>query len=77
MAQSQLKVNTTTTTQLRIEGHFDEIWTKFCNILRYGMNVVIILQSTNEYYRKIISKSARKMDLYHAMVLWNHGIMAS
>ena len=29
--------------------------------------VVIILKSTNEYYRKIISKIGRKMDLYPAM----------
>ena len=28
---------------------------------------VIILKSTNEYYRKIITKSGRKMDLYPAM----------
>ena len=34
-------------------------------------NAVIILKSTNEYYRKIISKSGRKMDLYPAMVKWN------
>ena len=32
------------------------------------LNVVIILKSTNEYYRKIISKSGRKMDLYPAML---------
>ena len=31
------------------------------------LNVVIILKSTNEYYRKIISKSGHKMDLYPAM----------
>ena len=29
---------------------------------------VIILKSTNEYNRKIISKSGRKMDLYPAMI---------
>ena len=32
------------------------------------LNAVIILKSTNEYYRKIISKSGYKMDLYPAMV---------
>ena len=31
------------------------------------LNVVIILKTTNEYYRKIISKSGHKMDLYPAM----------
>ena len=31
------------------------------------INAVIILKSTNEYYRKIISKSGPKMDLYPAM----------
>ena len=31
------------------------------------LNAVIILKSTNEYYRKIISKSGRKMNLYPAM----------
>ena len=31
------------------------------------LNAVIILKSTNSYYRKIISKSGRKMDLYPAM----------
>ena len=33
------------------------------------LNAVIILKSTNEYYRKIISKSGPKMDLYPAMGL--------
>ena len=32
-------------------------------------NAVIILKSTNEYYRKIISKSGRKMDLL--FLLWD------
>ena len=32
------------------------------------INAVIILKSPNEYYQKIISKSARKMDLYPAMI---------
>ena len=31
------------------------------------LNAVTILKSDNEYYRKIISKSGRKMDLYPAM----------
>ena len=31
------------------------------------LNAVIILKSTNKYYRKIISKGGRKMDLYPAM----------
>ena len=31
------------------------------------LNAVIILKSTNEYYRKIISKRGLKMDLYPAM----------
>ena len=33
------------------------------------LNAVIILKSTKEYYRKIISKSGHKMDLYPAMAL--------
>ena len=72
--------------QLRIKGHFGfhTFSTKFCNILKYGMNLkfetivqifrkiilqkaVIILKSANEYYRKMISKSGLKMDLYPAM----------
>ena len=32
------------------------------------VNAVMILESTNEYYRKNNSKSGRKMDLYPAMV---------
>ena len=36
------------------------------------LNAVIILKSFNEYYRKIISKSGRKMDLYPAMFLFLH-----
>ena len=36
------------------------------------LNAVIILKSTNEYYRKIISKSGLKMNLYPAMaVMWS------
>ena len=31
------------------------------------LNVVIISKNTNKYYRKIISKSGRKMDFYPAM----------
>ena len=31
------------------------------------LNVVSILKCTNEYYRKIISKCGRKMDLYPAL----------
>ena len=31
------------------------------------LNAVIILKSTNEYNRKIVSKSGRKMDLYPAL----------
>ena len=31
------------------------------------LNAVIILKSANEYYRKIISKSGSKMDLYPAL----------
>ena len=72
--------------QLRIEDHFGfrTFWKKFCNIMKYGMNLkfetiaqffrkiiqlltVVILESTSEYNRKIISKSGRKMDLYPAM----------
>ena len=61
---------------------------KFCNILKYGLNlkiesivqffrkiiqlnVVIILKSTNEYYRKIFSKSGSKKYLYPAIQLVN------
>ena len=32
------------------------------------LNAVIIFKSTNEYNRKIISKSGRKMDLYPALI---------
>ena len=32
------------------------------------LNAVIILKRSNEYYRKIISKSGHKMDLYPAMI---------
>ena len=32
------------------------------------LNAVIILKSTNEYNRKNISKSGRKMDLYPALM---------
>ena len=32
------------------------------------LDAVIILKSTNEYNRKIISKSGRKMDLYPATI---------
>ena len=89
-----IQINTSNKTelmQLRIEGRFGfrTFWTKFCNILKYGMNLkfetivqifrtiiqlnaVIILKSTNEYYRKIISKSGFKMDLYPAMRLSNY-----
>ena len=35
------------------------------------LNAVIILKSTNEYYRKIILKSGLKMDLYPAMYISN------
>ena len=31
------------------------------------LNAVVILKNANEYYRKGISKSSRKMDLYPAM----------
>ena len=31
------------------------------------LNVVVILKSTNEYYRKMTSKSGLKKDLYPAM----------
>ena len=34
---------------------------------------VIILKSSNKYYRKIISKSGRKMDLYPAMLHITNG----
>ena len=32
------------------------------------LNAVIIFKSTNEYYRKIISKCGCKMDLYPTMI---------
>ena len=38
------------------------------------LNIVIILKNTNEYYRKIISKSGLKMDLYPAM---NRGFLSN
>ena len=45
---------------------------KFENIVRIlrkiiQLNAVIFLKSTNEYFRKIISKSGCKMDLYPAL----------
>ena len=47
---------------------FETIVEIFRKILQ--LNAVIILKSTNEYYRNIFSKSVRKMDLYPAM---SHG----
>ena len=41
---------------------FEAIVQNFRKIIQ--LNAVLILESTNEYYRKIISKSGRKMDLY-------------
>ena len=38
------------------------------------LNAVIIWKSTDEYYRKIISKSGPKMDLYPAMNLLNNKV---
>ena len=45
---------------------FENIVQFFSKIIQ--PNAVITLKSTNEYYRKIISKSDRKMDLYPAML---------
>ena len=45
---------------------FETIVNFFRNIIQ--LNAVTILKSTNEYYRKIISKSGLKMDLYPAML---------
>ena len=45
---------------------FETIVQIFRKIIR--LNAVIILKSTNEYCRKIISKSGFKMYLYPAMV---------
>ena len=44
---------------------FENIVQIFRKIIQ--LNAVIILKSTNEYYRKIISKSGLKMDLYPAL----------
>ena len=44
---------------------FEIIVQIFRNIIQ--LNAVFILNSTSEYYRKIISKDDRKMDLYPAM----------
>ena len=46
-----------------------KVWNHCVQIFRkiIQLNAVIILKSTNKYYRKIISKSSRKMDLYPAM----------
>ena len=40
--------------QLRIEGHFGfrTFWTKFCNIIRYGMN--LNFETIVQFFRKII-----------------------
>ena len=52
---------------------FETIVQIFRKIIR--LNAVIILKSTNEYCRKIISKSGFKMYLYPAMIayakIWN------
>ena len=45
--------------------HFETIVQIFRKIIQ--LNVVNILKSSNEYYRKNTSKSGRKMDLYPAM----------
>ena len=44
---------------------FETIVQIFWKIIQ--LNAVIILKSTNEYYRQIFSKSGLKMDLYPAM----------
>ena len=44
---------------------FESIVQIFRKIIQ--LNVVIILKNTNEYYRKIISKSGHKMALYSAL----------
>ena len=44
---------------------FETIVQLFKQIMQ--LNAVIILKSTNEHYRKVISKSGPKMDLYPAM----------
>ena len=46
---------------------FEPIVQNFRKIIQ--LNAVINLESANEYYRKIISKSGSKMDLYPAMFL--------
>ena len=46
---------------------FETIVQIFRKIIDLQLNAVIILKSTNKYYRKIISKSGLKMDLYPAM----------
>ena len=44
--------------QLRIEGHFDfrTFWTKFCNLLKYGMNLKF--ETIVQIFRKIIQLNA-------------------
>ena len=39
------------------------------------LNAVIILKSTYEYNRKIISKNGRKMDLYPALCIYHNLIV--
>ena len=51
---------------------FDAIVHIFRKIIQ--LNAVIILKSTNEYYRKIISKSGLKLDLFPAMDLFKFSI---
>ena len=43
--------------QLRIEGHFGfrTFWTKFCNILKYGMNLKF--ESIVQIFRKIVQST--------------------
>ena len=49
----------------RMNLKFETIVKIFWKIIQ--LSAVIILKSTNEYYRKMISKIGRKMDLYLAM----------
>ena len=70
-------------TKLRIEDRFGyrTFLTKFCNILKYGMNfkfeiiVEIFRKKTQlkaviilKYYRKNVSKSGRKIDVYSSIM---------
>ena len=63
--------------QLRIEDHFGfrTFWTKFCNILKYVMNLKS--ESIVQIFRKIIQLNAiiifKSTNEYYRKILWKSG----